>query len=160
MYVICMSKFGWLDPVSPRARGECLSEVERPFRGRERYVVSGKVPKIGREHKRPLVVPGKDHRTGVGKVHAGGPPLHFVEYRRDKSRGYGHDIHARHEPPERVDRGGVILKSVLRLRDGRFKSDETRGDRAESADGPSVINITPVDRRFKRSGVDDYRPSH
>jgi hypothetical protein len=136
------------------------SEVERPFRGRERYVVSGKVPKIGREHKRPLVVPGKDHRTGISKVHAWGPTLDLIEHGGNERRSDRHDIHPRHESPQCVDAGGVILKSVLRLRDGRFKSDETRGHRAESADGPRVIDITPVDRRFKRSGVDDYRPSH
>ena len=122
--------------------------MKRPFRGRERYVVSGKVTEIGREHKGALVVPGEDDRTGVRKVHAWSPAFDFIEHGGNERRSDRYNIHPRNKAPQCGKRSWVILQSVLRLRDRRFKSDETRGNRAEGAHCLSVIDIAPVDRRF------------
>src|SRR5438046_622577 len=115
------------------SRRSAPSEVKRPFRGRERYVVSGKVTEIGREHKGALVVPGEDDRTGVRKVHAWSPALDFIEHGGNERRSDRYNIHPRNKAPQCRTRSAVTLQSALPLRARRPQSDAPCRTRAARA---------------------------
>ena len=129
--------------------------MKSSFRRRERHAVRGEIAEVSRKDEGVLIAPRQHDRAGVGEIHSRRPLLDCIEHRRDSIRSQGGDVHPRNQPAQSPHGGRVILQAVLSFGNRRFAGDEARRHALKCAHGPCVVGVTAIDRRFKRSGVDD-----